>query len=358
MSVRMATRTGVGWRWIGPWPAQAAVYRRRVSGRSSPNWVRLGATAVAAVVVAEAAAWVLRPRDIEQPVKADEDAYFAHNELTNARDYASGQRLILVGSLVAEGAVLVLLATGRPAVARRALERLGDRPVLGGAAAAAGLSVARAVVTVPFGIAAHERSADVGLSTQSLGGWATDWAKATGIGAVLAGVLGTLGLALIRRFGRRWWIPGSVAVVAGAAFFTWIAPVVLAPLFNKFEALPQGQVRSDVLALARKAGVDVGQVYRVDASRRTTGTNAYVWGIGSTKRVVIYDTLIKKYPEDQTRSVVAHELSHVKHRDVPRGLLWLAIVAPAGMLVIQRLTERLAPSEEGRRAGPAVLPAA
>ena len=114
-------------------------------------WVRLGATAVAAVVVAEAAAWLLRPRDIERPVHADENSYFSGAELTKARDYASGQRLILVGSLIAEGAVLVLLATGRPAVTRRALERLGARPVLGGAAAAAGLSVVVAVVTIPFG---------------------------------------------------------------------------------------------------------------------------------------------------------------------------------------------------------------
>ena len=103
---------------------------------------------MAAVVVAEAAAWLLRPREIEQPVHVEENAYFDHPELTKARDYASGQRLILVGSLVAEGAVLILLATGRPAASRRALERLAARPVLGGAAAAAGLSVVVAVVTV------------------------------------------------------------------------------------------------------------------------------------------------------------------------------------------------------------------
>jgi STE24 endopeptidase len=102
--------------------------------------------------------------------------------------------------------------------------------------------------------------------------------------------------------------------------------------------------------------VDVGEVYRVDASRRTTGANAYVNGLGHTKRVVLYDNLLNDFSPDQVQSVVAHELGHVKHRDVPRGLLWLAIVAPAGMLVIQRLTERLAPPGAGR--GPAVLPAA
>jgi len=320
-------------------------------------WVRLGATAVAAVVVAETAAWLLRPRDIERPVHADEHSYFSGEELTKARDYASGQRLILVGSLIAEGAVLVLLATGRPAVTRRALERLGARPVLGGAAAAAGLSVVVAVITIPFGIAAHERSVDVGLSTQSLGSWLSDWGKATAIGAVLAGLVGTLALALIRRFGSRWWIPGSVAVVAGAALFTWVAPVVLAPLFNKFEPLPAGQARSDVLELAGRAGVDVGQVYRVDASRRTTAINAYVNGLGSSKRVVLYDTLLNDLNRGERRAVVAHELGHVHGNDIQRGLLFVAIVTPLALIFVSGIARAIAGRRGAQPGQPAYLPA-
>jgi STE24 endopeptidase len=320
-------------------------------------WLRVGATAVAAVVVAEAAAWLLRPRDIERPVHADESSYFSGDELTKARDYASGQRLILVGSLIAEGAVLVLLATGRPAVTRRALERLGARPVLGGAAAAAGLSVVVAVITIPFGIAAHERSVDVGLSTQSLGSWLGDWGKATAIGAVLAGLVGTLALALIRRFGSRWWIPGSVAVVVGAALFTWVAPVVLAPLFNKFEPLPAGRARSDVLELASKAGVDVGQVYRVDASRRTTAINAYVNGLGSSKRVVLYDTLLNDLNRGERRAVVAHELGHVHGHDIQRGLLFVAVVTPLALIFVSGMARAIAGRRGAQPGQPAYLPA-
>jgi STE24 endopeptidase len=147
--------------------------------------------------------------------------------------------------------------------------------------------------------------------------------------------------------------------VALSALLVYVTPVLLDPIFNKFDPLPEGRQRSDVLALAKKAGVDVGQVYRVDASRRTTGANAYVNGIGHTKRVVIYDNLLRDFTPEEVDSVVAHELGHVKHRDVPRGLLWLAIVAPAGMFVVQRLTVRIEPSAAaGRRAGPAALPAA
>jgi STE24 endopeptidase len=99
----------------------------------------------------------------------------------------------------------------------------------------------------------------------------------------------------------------------------------------------------------------VGEVYRVDASRRTSAANAYVVGLGHTKRVVIYDNLIDDFPRDELRVVVAHELGHQKHHDLLRGLAWLAIVAPAGTFLVQALSERL-----NRRAPlgtPAALPA-
>jgi STE24 endopeptidase len=143
----------------------------------------------------------------------------------------------------------------------------------------------------------------------------------------------------------------TVAVSAGLLF---AGPVVLDPLFNRFKPLPAGPARQDVLALARQAGVRVGQVYEVDASRRTTAANAYVTGLGATKRVVLYDTLLENFTRDEVRLVVAHELAHVRHRDLQRGLLFLVLVAPVALFAGQRLTERL--SSAG--ATPAVLPAA
>ena len=129
-------------------------------------------------------------------------------------------------------------------------------------------------------------------------------------------------------------------VVGFAVLALYLSPIVIDPLFNRFEPLPKGELRSDVLRLADRAGVDVGEVYRVDASRRTTAINAYVGGLGHTKRVVLYDNLIEDFPADQVRSVVAHELGHVEGRDVGGACCGSAIVAPAGMLVVQRLSER------------------
>jgi STE24 endopeptidase len=130
---------------------------------------------------------------------------------------------------------------------------------------------------------------------------------------------------------------------------------VLDPIFNRFTPLERGAVRADVLDLARRAGVEVGQVYEMDASRRTTAANAYVAGLGRTKRVVLYDNLVGKFTREEVRLVVAHELAHVHHRDLPNGLLYLAIVAPMGLFAVAQVTRGLAPARD--RPGPEALPA-
>src|SRR3954452_18404505 len=313
-----------------------------------------------AVVAAGAATFALRPRsELIDPAPVAATDYFSTSQLDRIHDYRGPQRWLGIGDLVVSGGTLALIALRPPRRLRRALERGNARPILAAAAAGGALSVVLVVVGLPLSAVAEQRARDFGLSTQDWGGWFGDLGKSTAIGVVFAGIGGALLMATIRRFPRAWWAVGAVATVVLSAVFVSYGPVVIDPLFNKFTPLQDSPLRSEVLALAHKDGVDVGQVYRVDASRRTTGANAYVNGLGHTKRVVLYDNLLKDFSPDQVQSVVAHELWHVKHRDVPRGLLWLAIVARAGMLGIQGVTERLAPeARTGRAAGPVVLPAA
>jgi STE24 endopeptidase len=298
---------------------------------------------VAAVVVAEAAVLILRPRDLgPAPLPVEARAYFSSDQLEKAEAFRSGQLWLYGATLVIEGAVLILLVRRPPDRLRRAGRR---HPALAGAAAAAAISVAVGLASLPVSAVAQERARDVGLVTQSWWGWAGDVAKSQAIGALFAAGGGALLIVGMRRFGRRWWIPGAAVVVAFGVIVTYAGPVVLDPLFNTFKRLPAGQTRSDVLDLARRAGVDVGQVYEVDASRRTSAANAYVNGIGHTKRVVLYDNLLKDFTPAELRLVVAHELGHVRHRDVPRGLLYLLLVTPFGMFAVARLGERLAPRD-------------
>ncbi|HEX2161960.1 MAG TPA: M48 family metalloprotease, partial [Thermoleophilaceae bacterium] len=321
---------------------------------------RLPLAIAVAVVAATAATLLLRPRDgLIEPAAVNATAYFSAADLQRAEEFRDLQRILALAGIALSGVVVALIALRPPGPVRRAVERAGRRPLLGGAAVAAGIALVVAVVELPLALWRHERAVDFGLSTQSLGPWLGDVAKAAAVSALTAAIAGLLVLALIRRFPRHWWAPSSVGVVALAAATLYLQPIVVAPLFNDFEPLPRGELRAEVLRLADRAGVDVGEVYRVDASRRTTAINAYVGGLGDTKRVVLYDNLIEDFPRAQVRSVVAHELGHVKHRDLWHGLLWVAIVAPAGMLCVQRLAERFArgPLDGAGKPGPAALPA-
>jgi len=315
---------------------------------------RLPAAVLATVVAAGVATWLLRPRSgIIEPAPVTAPDYFSHAQLEKAHDYRDTQRVLGLAGLALSGGVLVVVATAPP---RRFLARLGRRPLLGGAAAGAGISFVLVVVGLPVAAVAHERSVDFGLSTQDWGPWLADQGKSAAIEAVFAAGGAAIGLALVRRFRRNWWAPAAAGVVAIGVASLWLLPVVVDPLFNRFDKLPPGRLRSEVLGLAKRADVDVGEVYRVDASRRTTGANAYVNGLGHTKRVVLYDNLIEDFPDPEVRAVVAHELGHEHHHDIYRGLAWLALVAPAGTFLAQALAERLGLDRSGAKPGPEALP--
>jgi STE24 endopeptidase len=314
------------------------------------SW-RLPVAIITAVVVAQAAVFLMRPRDRgPDPLPVNARAYFSEAQIEKAEDYRTGQWRIYIAQTAIGLGVLILFV-------RRPPERLlrSRRPVLAGAAVAGAISIATGLAALPLSAVARERSKDVGLVTNTWAEWAADVAKSQAIGVVFAAAGGALLVFGVRRIGRRWWVPGAAVVVAFGVITTYAGPVVLDPLFNNFKPLPQGKLRSDVLALAREAGVDTGQVYEIDASRRTTAANAYVNGVGHTKRVVLYDNLLKDFTPAETRLVVAHELGHAHYNDVRNGLIWLAIVALPGMWAVAVLGERFSHGfEPGPRAVPAV----
>jgi len=318
----------------------------------------LVAIALGAAVVAEIAVLLLAPDDVSpDPVPIDPARWFDPAETAAATDFRTGQRNLLLIGFAVELLALAALAIGRPLPLRRLLDRLGGRPVLGAALAGAGISLLLALLALPTGLIAHERAVDVGLSTQDLGGWLGDRARGAAIAAPLAAIGGMILIGLQRKLPRRWWIAGTGIVLAYAIVSTWLAPVVLAPIFNDFDELPPGPARRAVVELADRSGVEVGQVYEVDASRRSTGLNAYVDGIGPSRRVVLYDNLLDRADGPVLRSVVAHELAHVANDDLPRGLLFVAVVAPLGMLLVAVGGTALARYGGTRPGMPAAIPA-
>ncbi|GAB3201368.1 hypothetical protein GCM10027261_35690 [Geodermatophilus arenarius] len=173
-----------------------------------------------------------------------------------------------------------------------------------------------------------------GLSTRSWPLWLRDVAVSTAIDAGLT-ALGLLVLvALARRAPRAWWAWAAGGAAALVVVGSFLYPVVIEPAFNSFTPLPAGELRTDLLRLAEESGSPVEDVLVADASRRTTSLNAYVSGFGSTRRVVLYDTLLADVPPDEIESIVAHELGHVATDDVLTGTLIGALGAAAAVALL------------------------
>ena len=320
--------------------------------------LQLGAAAIAAFVVAEGAVWLLRPRgEALEPLAVAVGEYFEPDQVERAEAFRDGQRALGLGGIALSGAALLALSLGRPRLAQRGLEALGRRPVLGGAAAGAALTVAVAVIQLPLSLVAHERAVDYGLSTQDLASWFADEGKGVAIAAVLTAAGAAILLALIRRLPRAWWAITAGGVVLYAVVSQALAPVLLAPLFNDFDRLPPGAERDAVVELAQEADVEIGEIYEVDASRRSNSLNAYVTGLGPTKRVVVYDNLLAGVDREALRSVLAHELAHAKNSDIWRGIAFVAIVAPLGMFLVRIGGSALARRGGAEPGSPASLPA-
>jgi STE24 endopeptidase len=309
------------------------------------------ASGLLSAAAAEAGVRLLSPREpIPPPAPVELRDHFSEPEIARGRRYARPQRLIGLAGGVVDAAALAAVVRG----AARRTPGAERHPLARAAAGASLMSIGLTLPGLPLRALARQRALKVGLATQTWRGWAEDLVKAGAISGVLAGAAGAAVTGLTRRWPESWWLPaGAGSVVVGAGLAT-LAPVVLDPIFNDFTPLPAGETRADVLSLAEAARVRVGEVFSVDASRRTTAANAYVTGLGPTKRVVLFDTLLDRYSREEIRVVVAHELAHVRHRDVMRSLAFAALTAPAAALATQRLAWALSPARGTAEALPAL----
>jgi STE24 endopeptidase len=190
-----------------------------------------------------------------------------------------------------------------------------------------------ALLELPFAARGRVARDRFGLVTQGWGGWAVDRLRGLAVSLPLA--LGALFAVYALAGVTRWWWGWAALGAAGATLLlSFLAPLVLEPLFNRFTPMGPGPLRDALLALAARDGVAVREVLVADASRRTTALNAYVSGFGRTRRIVVYDTLLATERPREVELVVAHELGHVVHRDVLRGTALGAAGAGLGVCVL------------------------
>jgi STE24 endopeptidase len=277
---------------------------------------------------------------VPRPPAADPLEAFTEEEVRACVAYAKPRQrwgLAAYGVDLAVLAVLALTGPGR-AVVRAAAGLAGGWVPARVALATVAVLAVRAGAGLPFSLRAYRQDARAGLATQRLGGFLGDWSKSRAVGLVLT-VLPLTALVL----GARWRPAGWPLVAAAAAVVLVLAlavggPVLIEPLFNRFRPLDPGPLRTRLLELAETMRVPVSDVLVADASRRTTKVNAYVSGLGRTRRVVVYDTLLAAAGPgspggtDEVTLVAAHELAHVRHRDVLWGTVGAAALAAVAVL--------------------------
>jgi Zn-dependent protease with chaperone function len=318
--------------------------------------VALLSAVTGAVVLVVLAAWLVpwHPVPGGVPAPASPGSVFTATQVRRGEEYSSGARLL--GWLALATSLLVLGALGLTGAGRRLVGRLPGPWWCRVALAVVAVRLLVRVATLVFAILSHRRAVAHGLSDQSWAGFASDVVRNEAVGAV-AMVLGLLVvIACARRWPRAW--PAVAGGLLAALVFvgSFAYPVVVEPLFNHFTPLPDGALRTAILALAADEGVHVDDVLVADASRRTTTLNAYVSGFGSTRRVVVYDTLVDGLPRDQALSVVAHELGHARHDDVLVGSSLGAAGALLGVGLLGLLLGGGDPRRRSRVADPAAVP--
>jgi STE24 endopeptidase len=202
-------------------------------------------------------------------------------------------------------------------------------------------------------VAGYQVERRFGLTKQSTSGWLGDQAKALLLGLLLQTPLLTAAYAVMRRRPRDWWLIIAGASVPLTVALSNLAPVLVMPLFNRFQRLRDEALAARVRELAARSGVRISDVYEMDMSRQSEKPNAMFTGLGNTKRIVLGDTLLAGFSPDEVEAVVAHELGHQVHGDIWRligfgaaagfGIAWLlSQIAPA---VVRRTRERTGVSE-------------
>jgi STE24 endopeptidase len=317
--------------------------RRRLAGLT----LALALAAVAAHAQEEPAPTAGAPRAVEPAptpfdVAAATRAYLdrvpaADRERSDAY-FVGGYWLQLWSALWGLGVAWLLLSRRISSRLRDLAERRSRRPALQTA-----LYVPlTALLGLPLTLYSdYFREHRYGLSNQSFGAWSRDQLVGLAVGVVLASVLVALLYAVIRRAPRTWWAWGAGVFLLFFSFTALIAPVFIAPLFNRYQAVEDPAVAQPILRLARANGIPAERVYQFDASRQSRRISANVSGFGATMRISLNDNLLSRCSQAEIESVMGHEMGHYALNHVYKHLLFFGVVITLGLVFARWGFERV-----------------
>jgi STE24 endopeptidase len=254
-----------------------------------------------------------------------------------AKEYARVRRRLMVVDLAAKTAwTAAWLLQGWAQGLEQGLARVTANPWLAVPLFAGIFFLSFEILDIPLGfysnyVLAHR----YGQSNQSVAGWAKDEVLGLALGAVIGLPITEAVYWLLRTAGAGWWLWAAAGYFALVVILSLVAPVLIMPLFNKF--VPLGPEHADLAArlrrLAERYKTRVSGVFRFDMSKRTKAANAALTGIGASRRIVLGDTLLNEFTADEVETVIAHELGHHVHNDIPVGIVFSGLLALAGLFL-------------------------
>jgi len=212
---------------------------------------------------------------------------------------------------------------------------LGWSPIITGIAVIAGYVFISAVLDLPFSVYStfviEER---FGFNRTTAKTFVIDLLKGSMIGIVLGVPLLYVILWLMQQMGDLWWIYAWAVISGFSLFMMWVYPTWIAPVFNKFEPLEEGETLDRITGLLKRCGFNSNGIFVIDGSKRSSHGNAYFSGFGKNKRIVFFDTLLKMLDDDQLEAVLAHELGHFKKKHIIKGMIISFSTTLAGLAIL------------------------
>ena len=244
----------------------------------------------------------------------------------------------MVATLANQGLFLVILLSGFLPWLVKAISLWKYGQIVSGLIFFAALSIFANLLRIPFSLyEAFVIEERYGFNVMTFKVWVSDLFKSILIGALMGGLLLGLLLVLVIYGGKVWWIWAWMLVGGFELLLLWLYPVVILPLFNKFDPIENTGLENRIRALIEKVGLRAKGILKMDASKRSKHTNAFFIGLGRTKRIVLFDTLLASHTEEEMLAVLAHEAGHWKKKHILRMLVPLEILSLVSFFVVAKL---------------------
>lgn len=276
---------------------------------------------------------VLAPSEIPEAYRgtpADPAIFMNEQELKESTFYSRLRSLLYFISIPLEwGLYLLLMGLGLSRFFRNQAERIGSWTLVQTAAYVILLTAVTYLWLLPLRIASYRLAVYYGISTQTWSSWLRDLFVGAGISVLTTTIIVWVMISLIKVRPARWWLYAWLASIPLSFLMYYAQPLIIDPLYHDFELLQDEQLEGQIIAMARAEDVPADRVYVINKSEKTNAINAYVNGIGSSLRIVLYDTALARLEQDETLYIMAHEIGHY----VMHHLSWALFGEIAGSLL-------------------------